>query len=107
MSLVEKLWVGLGFIGQAMFGARMLIQWVISEKKKASVIPVAFWWLSLGGATILLSYAIYRRDPVFIAGQSFGFIVYIRNLILLRRMKQKERAVTDAPQDAAAAASTK
>ena len=78
-------WLVIGLTGQIMFGSRFLVQWVVSEYKKKSVIPVAFWYLSLGGSTILLSYAIYRIDPVFILGQTFGFIVYVRNLVLIFR----------------------
>ena len=80
-----KIWLIIGFLGQAMFSARFLVQWLVSEYKKISVIPVAFWWLSLAGSLLLLSYAISRKDPVFIIGQSFGSIVYIRNLMLLKR----------------------
>lgn len=80
-----KIWLIIGFLGQAAFSARFLVQWLISEYKKNSVIPVAFWWLSLIGSFLLLSYAISRRDPVFILGQSFGSIVYIRNLMLIKK----------------------
>ena len=80
-----KIWLIIGFLGQAMFSARFLVQWLVSEYKKNSVIPVAFWWLSLAGSFLLLSYAISRRDPVFILGQSFGSIVYIRNLMLINK----------------------
>ena len=77
-------WLALGFIGQAMFSARFLVQWIASERKRASVVPTAFWWLSLAGGVFLLAYAIHRRDPVFILGQSGGLLVYGRNLVLLR-----------------------
>ncbi len=80
-----SLWVKIGFLGQAAFTARFLVQWVASEKKKASVVPVAFWWLSIVGGLILLAYAIHRRDPVIIVGQATGLIVYIRNLMLVQR----------------------
>lgn len=80
-----KIWLIIGFLGQALFSARFLVQWLVSEYKKISVIPVAFWWLSLAGSLLLLSYAISRKDPVFILGQSFGSIVYIRNLMLIRK----------------------
>ncbi|MDA1260976.1 MAG: lipid-A-disaccharide synthase N-terminal domain-containing protein [Planctomycetota bacterium] len=88
MSTAEMIWVGIGFGGQALFFCRFLVQWLASERAGRSVMPVAFWWFSIGGAAIVLAYAIYRRDPVFIAGQSFGFLIYARNLWLIRREMQ-------------------
>ncbi len=76
-------WLIVGFLGQMMFTARFLVQWIASERKRASVVPVMFWWLSLAGGTALLSYAVFRRDPVIIAGQAMGILVYTRNLVLL------------------------
>ena len=70
-------WLVLGFTAQGLFTARFLVQWVVSEKKKRSTMPKAFWYFSLAGSALLLVYAIHVRDPVFILGQSFGFIVYI------------------------------
>jgi lipid-A-disaccharide synthase-like uncharacterized protein len=84
-----SVWVLIGFLGQAVFTARFLVQWVASEKKRDSVMPVAFWWLSLAGGLILLSYVIHRRDPVLIVGQGMGLVVYIRNLMLVERSKRK------------------
>ena len=81
-------WLIIGFIGQALFGARFIIQWVVSEKKRESTIPLAFWYCSIGGAVVLLTYAIHKQDPVFIVGQSMGSIIYIRNLILIDRKKK-------------------
>jgi|TARA_B100000809_G_scaffold248044_1_gene277736 lipid-A-disaccharide synthase-like uncharacterized protein len=81
-------WLIIGFIGQALFGARFIIQWVVSEKKRESTIPLAFWYCSIGGAVVLLAYAIHKQDPVFIVGQSMGSIIYIRNLILIDRKKK-------------------
>jgi lipid-A-disaccharide synthase-like uncharacterized protein len=81
-------WLIIGFVGQALFGARFIIQWVVSEKKGESTIPLAFWYCSIGGAVVLLSYAIYKQDPVFIVGQSLGSIVYVRNLILIDRKRK-------------------
>ena len=81
-------WLIIGFVGQALFGARFIIQWVVSEKKRESTIPLAFWYCSIGGAVVLLTYAIHRQDPVFIVGQSMGSIIYIRNLILIDRKKK-------------------
>jgi len=79
----ELTWVLVGLGGQALFMMRFVIQWIVSEKAKRSTIPVSFWWLSIGGAAILLAYAIYRADPVFILGQSLGFFIYARNLWLI------------------------
>ena len=78
----------LGFAGQVLFFSRFLVQWIRSEQKKQSYIPVSFWYLSLGGGLLLLAYAILRRDPVFIVGQSLGIIVYLRNLALILRHKK-------------------
>jgi lipid-A-disaccharide synthase-like uncharacterized protein len=88
----EKLlagWVLLGFLGQALFSCRFLIQWIASERRGASVVPTAFWWFSLAGGSCLLIYAISRQDPVFIVGQASGLVVYMRNLILLRKPRAK------------------
>ena len=80
-------WLVLGLVGQAMFSTRFLIQWIASERRKQSVVPIAFWWFSLAGGLCLLSYATFRADPIFILGQSAGMIVYLRNLALLRRKR--------------------
>ncbi len=82
---VEWLWIGIGFLGQAMFSGRFLVQWLASERAKRSVVPLAFWFFSLAGGVTLLAYAIYRKDPVFIAGQGAGLFIYTRNLMLIRR----------------------
>jgi lipid-A-disaccharide synthase-like uncharacterized protein len=87
---VERLWVGLGLLGQLLFSARFIIQWIASERQKRSVIPVAFWYFSLGGSALLLAYAIYRKDPVFILGQSAGAVVYVRNLWLIKAARHLE-----------------
>ncbi|MBI2467297.1 MAG: lipid-A-disaccharide synthase N-terminal domain-containing protein [Candidatus Rokubacteria bacterium] len=83
-----KLWLVVGFLGQACFFTRFLVQWVASELRRESVVPVSFWYFSLAGALILLAYSIYRMDPVFILGQSFGFVVYTRNLYLIARKRR-------------------
>ena len=83
-------WLTIGFLGQSLFTARFLIQWVVSEKKRASVVPVAFWWLSLLGGAALLAYAIFRRDPVIITGQGMGLFVYTRNLMLVGKARARE-----------------
>lgn len=80
-----RVWLAIGFVGQACFFARFLVQWIVSERRGRSVVPRAFWYLSIAGSVIILSYAIWRRDPVFILGQSMGIVVYVRNLVLLRR----------------------
>jgi lipid-A-disaccharide synthase-like uncharacterized protein len=76
-------WVVLGFVAQAFFTMRFVVQWIASERARKSVIPVAFWFFSIGGGVLLLIYALYRRDPVFIAGQGLGLVVYIRNLYFI------------------------
>ena len=81
-------WLIIGFVGQALFGARFIIQWIVSEKKGESTIPLAFWYCSIGGAMVLLTYAIHRQDPVFIVGQSLGSIIYVRNLVLIDRKRK-------------------
>jgi len=82
-------WLIFGLLGQLCFTMRFMVQWVASEKRKESVIPFSFWTFSLLGSLILLIYAIYRQDPVFILGQAFGFIVYIRNVQLIFNKKGK------------------
>src|SRR3954454_14748592 len=84
-----KLWLIVGFAGQALFTARFLVQWIVSERERDSVVPVAFWWLSLLGGLTLLSYASYRQDPVIIVGQGMGLIVYARNLMLVGKAKRR------------------
>jgi lipid-A-disaccharide synthase-like uncharacterized protein len=89
----EHFWLTVGFLGQAFFSMRFLVQWIASEKKRESVIPVSFWFFSIGGGLTLLIYAVYRHDPVFILGQAGGLFVYLRNLYLIRR---KERGLAEA-----------
>ena len=88
-------WLMVGFLGQAFFTARFLVQWVVSERKRDSVVPVAFWWFSLVGGAALLSYAIFRRDPVIIAGQGMGLVVYTRNLMLVSKARLKSRSTAN------------
>ena len=85
MSTTETIWLVIGFLGQGLFFGRWLVQWIVSERKSESRMPIAFWYLSLVGGLITLAYAVYRRDPVFIAGQSIGALVYVRNLMLIHR----------------------
>lgn len=84
----EFSWVVVGLFGQAMFSMRFLLQWISSERAHKSVMPVAFWYFSMAGGIILLSYAIYRRDPVFIIGQATGLLIYLRNLWLIHAEKR-------------------
>jgi lipid-A-disaccharide synthase-like uncharacterized protein len=83
------IWIAIGFLGQALFSARFFVQWLMSERARRSIIPMAFWYFSLAGGAVLLSYAIHKRDPVFIVGQGMGLIVYLRNLYLIRTGRQK------------------
>ncbi len=84
-------WVILGIIGQVFFSARFLAQWIASEKAGKSVIPLSFWFFSIGGGLMLLAYALYRRDPVFILGQAFGLFIYVRNLMLIRKSEGEDK----------------
>lgn len=90
----EWLWLGVGFLGQALFSARFLVQWLASERARRSIVPRTFWFFSLAGGATLLAYAIYRRDPVFIAGQGAGLFIYARNLMLIRREIREQHAKT-------------
>jgi lipid-A-disaccharide synthase-like uncharacterized protein len=81
----EQVWIGVGLLGQALFSARFVVQWIASERRKQSVVPREFWYLSLAGALITLSYAIYRLDPVFILGYAPGLFIYARNLYFIHR----------------------
>lgn len=87
----EWVWVAIGFIGQALFSARFMVQWIASERAKRSIVPKAFWFFSLGGGATLLAYALYRQDPVFIVGQGAGLFIYVRNLMLIRRESRLEQ----------------
>ncbi|MEQ9455674.1 MAG: lipid-A-disaccharide synthase N-terminal domain-containing protein [Phycisphaeraceae bacterium] len=84
-SWTGMLWVGFGFLAQAVFMGRMLIQWILSERAGRSVVPEAFWWLSLIGSSMLLIYFTWRIEPVGFVGQLFGWVVYVRNLWMIRK----------------------
>ncbi|MSR14429.1 MAG: lipid A biosynthesis protein [Gammaproteobacteria bacterium] len=86
----EQIWLAVGMFGQLLFSGRWLLQWMTSEKAGRSVIPKAFWYLSLAGGATVLSYAIYKRDPVFILGSAMSSIIYLRNLVLLYREQTVE-----------------
>ena len=88
----NTVWLAVGFIGQGLFSARFLVQWLQSERMRRSVIPVAFWYFSLAGGVTLLAYAIWRQDPVFIVGQGAGLVVYARNLYFIWRERQENDA---------------
>ena len=81
----EQIMIIVGFAGQGLFAMRFIIQWLSSEKQAKSVIPVAFWYFSIGGGAVLLLYAIWRQDPVIICGQGLGLFIYLRNLYFIRR----------------------
>jgi lipid-A-disaccharide synthase-like uncharacterized protein len=85
LDLHDGLWLVIGFIGQAAFFGRFLVQWIVSERERRSTIPIAFWYFSIVGGLILLLYAIHKRDPVFILGQATGLFIYLRNLALIRK----------------------
>ena len=91
----ELFWLVVGFTGQALFSMRFLVQWLSSERKRRSVIPMAFWYFSLAGGATLLSYAAYRADPVFVVGQLTGLFIYARNLQLIVRERRAAAATTD------------
>ena len=85
MLTTDTIWIATGFLGQGLFFGRWIVQWLASERSASSKVPISFWYLSLIGGLITLAYAIYRKDPVFIAGQSIGSVVYVRNLMLIYR----------------------
>ena len=89
----NQIWLLIGFLGQAFFSMRFIVQWIASERKKESVIPIYFWYFSIGGGLTLFIYAaFYLRDPVFMLGQGAGLFVYARNLFLIWRKRQPEPA---------------
>ncbi len=92
LTTTEILILAVGFAGQAMFFMRFFVQWLYSEKHRRSLIPTAFWYFSLAGSCLLLTYAIIKQDPVFIVGQSTGFIIYTRNLVLIKREQNEKLA---------------
>jgi len=87
LSEIEIIFLSIGFLGQGLFASRFVVQWIYSEKKGVSSIPIVFWYLSIFGGLGLLVYAIFRKDPVIILGQMFGIFVYLRNLVLIYRRK--------------------
>ena len=90
LSNIEIIFLVIGFLGQGLFASRFVVQWIYSEKKGESSIPLIFWYLSIFGGIGLLTYAIFRKDPVIITGQLFGIFIYLRNLILIYKKKKYE-----------------
>ena len=89
MISTESMWLAIGFIGQAIFGGRFVVQWLYYEYKKESKIPVVFWYLSILGSLVLCAYAMYRQDIVFILGFSLNILIYVRNLMLIYKSRTK------------------
>jgi lipid-A-disaccharide synthase-like uncharacterized protein len=87
-------WVAVGLVGQFCYFMRFFVQWLATERRRQSVVPVSFWYFSIAGSLILLAYSMYRQDPVFILGQAFGVVVYLRNLYFIG--KRRRDAVTTA-----------
>ena len=83
-----------GFIAQAIFAARFIVQWIASERRRMSHVPIGFWWLSLSGGILMTIYGVLRRDPVIILGQAPGLVVYARNLVLIHRHAERSAAQT-------------
>ncbi|HET7330944.1 lipid-A-disaccharide synthase N-terminal domain-containing protein [Dyella sp.] len=95
MGSFNNAWLALGLIGQTVFSGRFLLQWLYSEYKRRSVIPLAFWYASIIGALLLLCYACYKKDPVFIVGQASGLLIYVRNLQMRKRDKKEPAAESE------------
>ena len=93
LSSIEITFLIIGFLGQGLFASRFIFQWIYSEKKGESSIPIIFWYLSIFGGIGLLIYAIYRKDPVIITGQLFGIFIYLRNLILIYKKQKINRGI--------------
>lgn len=91
VSLKELVWLVIGMAAQLLFTLRFVVQWIASERARRSVVPETFWYFSLAGGLMLLTYAIYRRDPVFILGQASGLFVYARNIFFIREHKRSGR----------------
>lgn len=86
-AILRDPWVLFGFFAQFVFFLRFVVQWIVSERHKKSIIPLAFWYLSIAGSVLILIYAIKRQDPVFILGQGFALLIYIRNIVLYHKGK--------------------
>ena len=90
LNTYEIIFLVIGFLGQGLFASRFIVQWIYSEKKGESYIPLVFWYLSIFGGIGLLIYAISRKDPVIIMGQTFGIFIYLRNLFLIYRKRNEK-----------------
>ncbi len=88
-NYTTAIWLSIGFAGQALFGMRFLVQWLCSEKKRKSIIPLSFWYFSIAGSAVLICYAVHRQEPVFIAGEALSFLIFSRNLQLVLRHSKK------------------
>lgn len=89
-SITEKTWLAVGFSAQLMFSMRFIVQWIASERARASIVPEMFWYFSLFGGALLFAYAIYRLDPVFMLGQGMGLVIYSRNIYFIRSNRKSE-----------------
>lgn len=89
MPSIDLVWLGIGLFGQCLFMARFIVQWIVSERRGQSLIPISFWYLSLAGGLIVLAYGMHKLDPVIILGQLPGTLVYTRNLMLIRHSKNQ------------------
>lgn len=89
-NLTNIIWLAVGFSGQLLFSMRFIVQWLVSESKKQSIIPTAFWYFSIMGGVTLLAYSIYKKDPVFILGQAMGIVIYGRNLYFIHQQKNSK-----------------
>lgn len=90
VSTLELIWIGVGLLAQVMFSMRFIVQWIVSERARRSIVPEVFWYFSFGGGVMLLAYAIHRMDPVFILGQATGLIIYSRNIYFVWYRKREE-----------------
>ena len=99
MTTTQIVWVAVGFAAQLMFMMRFVVQWIASERVRRSIVPVTFWYFSLAGGAMLLTYAIYRRDPVFIFGQAGGLVIYMRNLYFIHQGKREDMESEQAKPD--------
>jgi len=90
LNNIELIFLVIGFLGQGLFASRFIVQWIYSEKRGESHIPIVFWYLSIFGGMGLLVYALFRKDPVIILGQTFGLFIYLRNLILIYKNKNEK-----------------
>jgi lipid-A-disaccharide synthase-like uncharacterized protein len=88
-TLAEWVWLIVGLVGEFVFFLRFVVQWLATERARRTVVPVSFWYLSLGGTFMVLAYALYKLDPVFILAYSLNVLIYVRNLVIARRNPQQ------------------